>query len=157
MDEVYQKYAKTVYRYLLSLTADSDLAEELLQETFYQAVRTIDRYDESCRMSTWLCGIAKNVLRTYYRKQNRWRAKEVSEVENAPSAEQDAMWEVSRTELFRLVHTLPEPYREIIYLRVVGELSFKEIGEILGKSENYARVTYYRGKEKLRGMYRNEE
>ena len=71
MEEIYQQYAKTVYRYLLSLTHDTDLSEELTQETFYQAIRTIDRYDESCRISTWLCGIAKNVLITYRRKNRQ--------------------------------------------------------------------------------------
>ena len=64
MDEIYQSYAKTVYKYLMSQTHSEDLAEELTQETFYQAIRTIDRYDGSCRISTWLCAIAKNVLIT---------------------------------------------------------------------------------------------
>ncbi len=63
MDEIYQHYAMTVYRYLLCLVHDPDLAEELTQETFYQAIRSIDRYDESCKITTWLCAIAKNVLR----------------------------------------------------------------------------------------------
>ena len=67
-DEIYQQYAQTVYKYLLSLTYQSDLSEELIQETFYQALRTIDRYDGKCRISTWLCGIAMNVLLTYRRK-----------------------------------------------------------------------------------------
>ena len=68
MEEIYQRYAKTVYHFLLARTRNEDLAEELTQETFYQAIRSIDRYDESCKLSTWLCGIAKNVLLTYRRK-----------------------------------------------------------------------------------------
>ena len=67
-EEIYQKYAKTVYRYLLSLTNDEDLAEELTQETFYQAIRSSDRFDGSCKLTTWLCAIAKNVLLTHRRK-----------------------------------------------------------------------------------------
>ena len=68
MDEVYRKYAQIVYGFLLARTRDKDLAEELTQETFFQAIRSSDRFDESCKVSTWLCGIAKNVLLTYRRK-----------------------------------------------------------------------------------------
>ena len=68
MEEIYQQYARTVYRYLLGLTRDADLSEELTQETFYQAIRTSDRFDESCAVSTWLCAIAKRVLQTHRRR-----------------------------------------------------------------------------------------
>ena len=68
VDEIYQKYARTVYKYLLSKTHDENIAEELTQETFYQALRCIDRYDGSCKISTWLCAIAKNQLLSYWRK-----------------------------------------------------------------------------------------
>ena len=67
-EELYQRYAQVVYRYLMSLTHDADLAEELTQETFYQAIRTSDRFDQSCKVSTWLCGIARNVLRSHRRR-----------------------------------------------------------------------------------------
>ena len=66
MDEIYQTYARTVYKYLLSKTQNEELAEELTQETFYQAVRCIKRFDGSCKLSTWLCAIAKNQLRAYH-------------------------------------------------------------------------------------------
>ena len=69
MEEIYQQYAQTVYRYLFSLVRDPDLAEELTQETFYQAIRSIDRYDASCKITTWLCAIAKNALRTHRRDE----------------------------------------------------------------------------------------
>ena len=156
MDEIYQQYAKTVYRFLISHTQDADLSEELTQETFYQAIRSIDRYDESCRISTWLCGIAKNVLLTWYRKHPKEESldslAELSD-DNAPvteSAENTAVHEAGRMELLKLIHELPEPSREVMYLRVFGGLSFAEIGEVHGKTENWARVTFYRAKEKLR-------
>lgn len=149
MEEIYKSYATTVYKYLLSMTHDEDLSEELTQETFYQAIRTIDRYDESCRISTWLCGIAKNVLITYRRKNRQHE--ELADWDSPQQPEQD---EVIRSEerilLIRKIHELQDPTREVMYLRVFGELSFKEIGEVLGKTENWARVTFYRGKEKLR-------
>ena len=151
MDEIYQKYAKTVYRFLLSLTHDSDLAEELTQETFYQAIRTSNRYDESCQVSTWLCGIARNVLSTYRRKHP---LQEDIADQDIPveSAEKDALQSMERMELFRHLHSLEDPYREVMYLRIFGDLSFKEIGEIQNKTENWARVTFYRGKEKLKEL-----
>lgn len=149
MDEVYQQYAQTVYRYLLSLTRDDGLAEELTQETFYQAIRTSDRYDGSCAVSTWLCAIAKNVLFTYRRKHPT--TEDIDEQAlAAPSAETETLESTRRLELLKALHALREPYREVLYLRAFGGLSFREIGEVQGKSENWARVTYYRGKEQLR-------
>ena len=149
MDEIYQQYARMVYRYLLRLTRDENLAEELTQETFYQAIRTSDRFDGSCAVSTWLCAIARKVLATYRRKHPA--LEDVDEqIIAAPSAEQDALDRQSQIELLRRVHALPEPGREVLYLRLYGGLSFREIGEIQGKTENWARVTFYRAKEKLR-------
>ena len=149
MAEVYQKYARTVYRFLLSLTHDDITAEELTQETFYQAIRTINRYDGSCKMTTWLCGIARNVFLTYVRKHPVMEDMEEQEMETG-SAEEDVLRAEDRVKLFRSLHMLEDPYREVMYLRIFGELSFKEIGEILGRKENWARVTFYRGREKLK-------
>lgn len=149
MDEIYRSYAMTVYKYLLSMTHDEDLSEDLTQETFCQAIRTIDRFDESCRISTWLCAIAKNVLITYRRKNRQHD--ELGEWDAPSPPEQD---ELIRSEervlLIRRIHELPEPLREVVYLRVFGELSFREIGDVHGKTENWARVTFYRGKERLK-------
>lgn len=149
MEEIYQQYAQTVYRYLLSLTRNADLAEELTQETFYQAIRSIDRFDGNCKLSTWLCAIAKRVLLTWRRKHPV--QEELGEnAEQSASAETEVLEQQGRMELIRQMHGLPEPGREVMYLRVFGGLSFAEIGEVHGKSENWARVTYYRAKEKLR-------
>lgn len=148
-DQIYQKYARTVYKYLLSLTYNDDIAEELTQETFYQAVRSIERYDESCSISTWLCAIAKNQLLSYQRKHPILENLDDHDQE-IQSAEKDMLDSENRVELLRKLHLCPEPFRENLYLRIFGNLSFKEIGEIMGRTENWARVTFYRGKEKLR-------
>ena len=150
MEEIYQQHAQTVYRFLITHTRDADLAEELTQETFYQAIRSSDRFDESCKVSTWLCAIAKRVLFTYRRKHPVTEELE-EQTMSVPSAESEALETVSRMELIRLVHDLPEPAREVVYLRAFGGLSFAEIGEVQGKTENWARVTFYRAKEKLKG------
>ena len=149
MDEIYQKYAKIVYKYLLSLTHNVDLAEELTQETFYQAIKSIDRFDKSCSISTWLCAIAKNQFFVYQRKHPLLENFEICN-EVSSSAEENVIGALSRVELIKKLHLCPEPFRELLYLRIFGNLSFKEIGEIMGKSENWARVTFYRGKERLR-------
>ena len=127
------------------------LAEELTQETFYQAVRSIDRFDGKCKVSVWLCQIAKHLWYQQLRKQKR----EVPLSEEGvdvplPSAEEETLDRAGRLELLRQVHSLPEPCREVVYLRAFGDLSFREIGDVLGKTETWARVTFYRGKEKLR-------
>lgn len=157
MEEIYQSYALTVYKYLLSLCKSEDIAEELTQETFYQAIKSINRYDGSCHISTWLCAIAKNQLLSYRRKHPITEsAEDIGAVTD--SAEEEAVAYENRIELLRRLHLCDEPYREIMYLRIFGSLSFKEIGDILGKTENWARVTFYRGKEKLRKeLDENEE
>ena len=151
MNAIYQQHAQTVYEFLLSQTRDPGLAEELTQETFYQAVRSIDRFDGKCKVSVWLCQIAKHLWYQQLRKQKR----EVPLSEEGidvplPSAEEETLDRAGRLELLRQVHSLPEPCREVVYLRAFGDLSFREIGDVLGKTETWARVTFYRGKEKLR-------
>ena len=156
MEEIYRQHAVTVYRYLLSMTHDESLAEELTQETFYQAVRTLDRYDGSCAVSTWLCAVAKNVFRRHCRKHP-----ETVEIQAwdlpGPGSDETVLASAERVDVLRRLHLLPEPGREIMYLRIYGTLAFREIGEIFGKSENWARVTYYRARERLRKEFEHDK
>ena len=156
MEEIYKEYAMTVYRFLLSRTHNEDLSEELTQETFYQAIRTVNRYDETCKVSTWLLGIAKNVLLSYRRKHPA--TEDIADQEIPVESAEDAVIRSSeRVELLRKLHALEEPRREIVYLRVFGGLSFREIGDVFGKAENWARVTFYRAKEQLRKELSDEQ
>ena len=157
MDEIYQKYARTVYKYLLSRTQNEALAEELTQETFYQAIQSIDRFEGKCKLSTWLCAIAKHQLLSYQRKHPpQDNLEETSS--SVESAEDKVLGSMNYVELMKRLHLCPEPFREILYMRIFGNLSFKEIGEIMGQTENWARVTYYRGKEKLKkGLIEDEK
>ena len=153
MDGIYRQYADIVYRYLYSLTRKEDLAEELTQETFFQAVRSIHRFDKSAKLSTWLCAIAKNVYRSWQRKNpptQELPAEGQKQPQSAPSAESDVLGRLEQMELVKKLHRLPEPYKEVLYLRIYGALSFRDIGAVMGKSENWARITFYRGKERLR-------
>lgn len=150
MEKIYREYAQTVYRYLLSRCGDPDTAEELTQETFYQAVRSAGKFNGSCSVVTWLCAIAKNKLSEYFRKKNRELPIDDDNERTVTSAETEILASESRVELMRALRQLDSDVREVIYMRLFGELSFREIGEVVGRSENWARVTYYRGKERLK-------
>ncbi len=156
MAQVYQEHAQTVYKFLMAQTHDPDLAEELTQETFYQAVRSIGRFDGSCKLSVWLCQIAKHQWYKYLRRHQREVPTDETEFPDVPlpSAEEAAESNQNRVELLRCIHELPDPMREVVYLRSFGDLSFREIAEVLGRTENWARVTFYRGKERLKGAYK---
>ena len=151
LETMYMEYANTVKHFLISLCGNFDLAEDLTQETFYQAVRSIDRFDGSCKVSVWLCQIAKHLWYQHLRKANReTELPEEAELPLVPSAEEEAVSRSGQLDLLRRVHELPEPGREVVYLRAFGGLSFREIGDVLGKTETWARVTFYRGKERLK-------
>lgn len=150
LDLIYREHAQTVYRFLLAKTGSADLAEELTQETFLQAVGSIGRYDGACKISTWLCGIAKNVLYSHYRKQEHAAVslEDVAEP-SVGSAEENVLCTMDQESLLAAIHRLPEPGREILHLRLLGGLSFRQIGTILSQSETWARVNYYRAKQTL--------
>ena len=158
LETMYMEYANTVKHFLISLCGNFDLAEDLTQETFYQAVRSIDRFDGSCKVSVWLCQIAKHLWYQHLRKANReTELPEEAELPLVPSAEDEAVSRSGQLDLLRRVHELPEPGREVVYLRAFGGLSFREIGDVLGKTETWARVTFYRGKERLKQGGCNDE
>ena len=152
MEKVYQEHAQSVYGFLLLRTHDSQLAEELTQETFYQSLRSVEKFDGSCKVSTWLCAIAKNVLLKYWQKNKvpvvALDDEQIILAEDA-SVEEIFLAEENKVELMAKIHQLPQAMKEVIYLRLAADLSFRQIGEIMNKTENWARVTFYRGKEKL--------
>ncbi len=151
IEDAYKQYADYVYKYLLSLTHNTDISEELTQETFYQAVKNIKKFDGSCKITTWLCAIAKNQLLAYQRKHTAYEPVEnITSQGEMQSPEQLFISAQEKASLYKTLHLLTEPFREILYLRLLAGLSFNEIGEIFGKTENWARVTYYRGKEKIK-------
>lgn len=149
MDAIYREYAQTVYHFLLSQTRDPNLAEELTQETFYQAIRSIHRFDGSCKLSVWLCQIAKHLWYQHLRKSRREGPLE-EDTGVVSSAEEAVLGSSGQVELLKRVHALPESQREVVYLRSFGGLSFREIGDVLGRTEVWARVTFHRGREALR-------
>ncbi len=153
MDSVYREYEKLVYRFLYSHTHDAEWSQELMQETFLRAVNSISRYDGTCKLSVWLCQIAKHILYQELRKKKQMETVELVDYltdDSAPNGETSILKQESKIELYREIHLLPEREREVVLYRITGELSFREIGEILGKSENWSRTVFYRAKQKIR-------
>ena len=131
----------------LSKTNNEDIAEELTQETFFQAVQCIDKFKGHSSILTWLCGIAKNVWLKDLRKSQKTVSIEDNIPEITNKEHMDVQWE--QKEILQLIHGMDEPVREVMYLRLISNLTFAEIGEIIGKTENWTRVTFYRGKQKI--------
>ena len=147
IEEIYEMYSRKVFLFLLSKTNNEHLAEELTQETFFQAIQCIDKFKEKSSVLTWLCGIAKNVWLKYLRKHQETLSLEEDILKIEDKKDINVQWE--QKEILQLIHGMNEPMREVMYLRLISNLSFSEIGEIIGKTENWTRVTFFRGKQKI--------
>lgn len=144
--DIYEQQARPVYRFLLKLTGDENQAEELLQETFYQALLHIDRFEGRSSLYTWLCQIGKNAWLKECHRSKRYAEERPVLPERGISLE-DHILQQEQTRLIRqAVYNLEDPYKEVFVLHVFGELKLKEIAQAYGKSESWARVTYHRAK-----------
>ena len=155
MEEIYKQNARIVYHYLYTMCKDEKLAEDLTQDTFLRAFQSIERYDGSCKLSTWLCQIGKHLLYQTWEKRKReipidWDSEPLSTSLPAHTdVATEAVTKVELAEVLDELNALPPAMREVIYLRAISDLSYKEIGQVMGKSENWARINFYRGKEML--------
>lgn len=150
-EQVYSEYYDVVYQYILLLCKDKAWAEEITQEAFFKALKKIDSFRGECKLSVWLCQIAKNTFYTEAQKRKR----ETSELslDTIPTQdifEDEIFDEEEAFEVHKVLHTLDEPYKEVFWMRTFGELPFKEIGSIFEKTESWARVTYHRAKMKIK-------
>lgn len=153
IEEIYKQYSNTIYKYLFCLTGNEDLSEELTQETFAIAVKEISKFKGNCKVSVWLCQIAKHLWYKELKKNKKNKNISIEEIENLQEIEttEDIICnKEEKLKLFKDMQKLDEKSRELIYLRMVGNLDFSEIGEILGKTANWARVNFYRAKQKMR-------
>ena len=149
-ERVYSEYYDTVFQYILSLCKDELWAEEITQEAFFKALKNIGRFRGECKLSVWLCQIAKN---TFFTEAGRRKRQTDCPLEILPAtegAEHEMLDRVSARELHEQLHKLREPYKEVFWMRTFGELSFAEIGSLWGKTESWARVTYHRARLKIR-------
>lgn len=159
MEEIYQSHAKTVYKYLLCLTQNPDIAEEIVQETFEIAVRDITKFKGECKISVWLCQISKYLWYQRLRKQKRKPEVPLEMVSSLPIAEDIEETLCNQSQIIYLlkkVQTFDEETKTVMYLRLLGNLEYTQIAEIMGKTSNWARVTFFRGRKKLREETKNE-
>ncbi|MBO5485479.1 MAG: RNA polymerase sigma factor [Eubacterium sp.] len=145
LEKLYRDYFSVVYKYILSISNDPLTAEEITQETFFKALKKIDDFRGDCSVRVWLCQIAKHTYYNYTKKQSRFVELSEDNVQGE-YAEQDSLLDFEAKELHRILHNLKEPYKEVFSLRIFGELSFSDIGELFGKSDSWARVTFHRAR-----------
>ena len=147
---LYQEHFQDVYRFLLSLSRDEAIAEEMTQETFCKAFQHIDGFRGQCKLKVWLCQIAKNTYFSYTQKEKRRRSFSLLEQQTAvENVEEYVLQAESLLTLHQALHLLNEPYKEVFTLRVFGELPFSQISGLFGKTESWARGTFYRAKQKI--------
>lgn len=145
-DKIYSEYFSEVYKFVLTLCQNQSLAEEITQEAFFKALKNIDSFKGDCKLSTWLCKIAKNTFYTYTKKHNRQAQYPVETVMVDENIEEKFLDKEIAYAMHKVLHNLNEPYREVFMLRTFAELSFAQIGTLFSKTESWARVTYYRAK-----------
>lgn len=153
-EKIYRTYFNDVFLYIRRLSNDEHIAEEIASEAFFKAMRSIKRFRGDCDIRVWLCQIAKNCYLSYLKNAGRTDSIEDTELSNQPSQAETAEEQLVRrdeaSQIQKLLHDLPEVYKEVFMWRVFAELSFKQIAEIFGKTENWACVTYHRARKMIK-------
>ena len=156
LEDIYTRYFKDVYLFIYGLSRDRHIAEDITSETFLKAVKAIDSFKGNCDIRVWLFQIAKNSYYSYLRKnKNLVNLASVSEKTNDIDVERVVASAEELVKLHEILHDLSEPYKEVFSLRVFGELSFKQIAAVFGKTDNWACVTFHRARNKIREEMRD--
>ena len=157
IEQIYNEYFKMVYKYLICLTHNKEIAEDLAQETFCKAIKNINHFRGECKISVWLCEIAKNLWFNELRKMKKMSSLEIEEaIDVLYNIEEEFLMKQDLELLYSRIKKLDDSVREIFYMKLFSNLTFKQIGEIKGKSEVWARVNFYRGKQRLKEVDENE-
>ena len=156
--EIYEKYSPGLYSFILRMCGSEQLAKDILQDTMLKAMTNADNFKGSCSVRTWLCTIAKNLYFDHLKKaETKNHSLEIiDEPASDSNIETDIINKDTSLHIHHLLHELEEPYREVFTLRVFAELKFSDIGNVFGKSENRAGVTFYRAKQKLIQLMKKE-
>ena len=151
MENIYNKYANSIKHYIFCITKDIGLAEDIMQETFVVAINQINKFRGDYEISVWLFSIAKKILYKKTKKNSIYNMVPIDEFELADniSIEEDCINKDNKLKLFEALQKLDPNTREVMYLRLTGDLTFKEIGKILNRTESWTKVTFFRGKQKL--------
>ena len=150
-ETIYRRYFTDVELYLRAVTKDESLAEELTEQVFYQALKALPQFRGDCDIRTWLCAMARNAFLSHLRKTKP--AEDISEIQipdPSKTIEERVEDKEQAMAIHKVLHDLPEPYKEVFSLRVFGQLSFGDIGSLFGKTQNWACVTYHRARQKIR-------
>ncbi len=153
MSDIYKEYFATVNKYLFCLTHNNELSEELTQETFYRAVKKINSFKGTCKLSVWLCQIAKNLWYDELKRNKKFvslKDNEFFSLEALENIEDTFISSEDKMNLYKDIKKLDKEVQKVIYLRITEELTFREIADILNKTESWVRVSFYRGKQKLK-------
>ena len=158
MEEIYKQHSKAGYKSIFCLSKGNiDLAEEITAETFAIAVEKINKFKGNCKISVWLCQIAKFLWYKELKKKSKIKFEELENIEDKLKVEEDIIQKEEKLQIFKNIQSLDEKTKDVMYLRLMGNLSFIEIAEVMGKTPNWARVTYYRGKQKIKEENSNEK
>ncbi len=149
-ESIYRRYFTDVELYLRAICHDEGLAEELTEQVFFQALKALPKFRGDCDIRTWLCAMARNCYLSHLRAAKP--AEDIGELQ-IPDPRQNIEEQVADKQqamaIHRLLHELPEPYKEVFSLRVFGQLSFQDIGSLFGRTSNWACVTYHRARQKI--------
>ena len=148
LEKFYRENRRIVYGYLLSICADPHLADDLTSETFLRAAERIDTYDPAYKPSTWLCTIGRNLYLNECKRKKRLRELTEDAMPVMPSPEELLLQHEQAQRVIRIAESLEPEQRQVLFMRLQG-MRFRDIGLALGKTENWARVTYYRAKTKI--------
>lgn len=149
-EKIYTEHFSDVYKYVLSLCRDETVAEEITQDTFFKAMRNINKFNGTCKLYVWLCQIAKNTYFSFAAKRKHIVPEvDVEHIDPVSNVEAGYLNKEDAKKLHILLHNLHEPYKEVFTLRVFGELPFSQIGELFEKTDSWARLIFYRAKKQL--------
>ena len=152
-EQIYSTYFKSVYRYIWKLSGDEHIAEEITSETFLKVMKSIGDFRGDCDMRVWISQIAKNTYYSYLKKNQRTANVDETELRSLedPKAfiEEQIVIQDETQQIREILHTMSDPYKEVFMWRVFGELSFKEIGALYSKTDNWACVTYHRARKMI--------
>lgn len=155
--QIYQTYVRQVFRFLLNLSGNYDIAEELTQETFVRAYQHLDDFRGDCQLYVWLCQIGKHLYFNHIKKERRFAPiSEINHMASAANVEDDVVRKSTAEAIMNAVSKLSEPYQSVFLYRVFMQLSYREIGELFLKSDVWGRVTYYRAKKILQELLKED-
>ena len=158
IEDIYEKYASKIYKYIYAFSHDYDVAEEILQETFYSAIKNANKFRNESSIYTWLCKIAKNKRKDHLKKNKKIKFISLDEIEISDNTtiEEEVYNNQKINSLNKAILKCNEETKEVLILRLYANLTFKDIGKVFQKTEQWARTTFYRGKLKIKEELKDE-